>query len=295
MTDTEESPLTYRALDMLTGECVPKIKGHEPFWRPRRAPVSDLVRLPVWDWWNPMCPADADTLTMDVNAAYLAAASSVPFPHGPLEQRGETSGRAPGLYLTDAHPWTVPDLPTPLGEQPFTSDRVWVAAPTLRLLQELAWSEEAPWPEVVVYDSWTAKTSCRLRKWTEAVRNDRRQALDDLEAGVPGAAERYQDIKDGYSAAVQMMPGPAKDAKTKSKVSRPDWYQTIHAQHAASTWRKGWNAWLTGHGPVGLTATDEMTWHRHDLLALMAMPVPVIRFDLTGRQIGAMDLKRGEL
>lgn len=296
MTDTDETAQVYKALHMLTDMFPPTVKGRPPYWRPKAAPISDDVRLPVWSWERPLiggtCATDPnDTVNLDVNGAYLAACSSAPFAHSALTNDFPRDLSAPGLYLVDVHPWQEGEIVSPLGEQPFTDDRTWVAQPTVKLLDQL--SVDGYWPKVVVHDGWTA-SSCRLRRWTDAVQEDRTAALRERAAGVEGAAEKYEAIKDGYSIAVQLMRGPAEGAKTKSSVRRPDWYQTVHAQHAASTWRKAWNAVLTGHGPVAMGSVDEITFTVEDLDLLMALGKPPFRLDATGEQIGALKIKRDE-
>lgn len=292
MSDTTTAPERdwYRALDMLTGPCAPKVKGRVPFWRPVTPKAIAEVRLPQWSWEVPQTlrPWDpADTITLDVNAAYLAACSSAVFAHGQLVHDGPADLSAPGAYLIDAHHWNEPGIVSPLGTRPLRSDRVWVMQPTAKLLAGIP----DYWPGVTVYDAWTCPVSCRLRKWTEAVQADRIPARRATVAGVPGAAAEYKRIKDGYSAAVEMMAGPAADAKAKAEIRRPDWYATVHAQHAASTWRKAFTAWLTGHGPVRMGAVDELEFLTSDIEAIMQLPRPPFRFDPTGESLGALGVK----
>lgn len=291
---TTEKPMIYRAMAMLTEKYPPKVKGREPFWRPKAAPVSDAVRLPSWSWDRSELPdavRPGETVTMDVNGAFLAACSSAPFAHGQLGNEWQRDLSMPGLYLIDAHPWTNHEIVSPLGQQPFEDDRVWVAQPTVKLLDQL--SREGYWPAVEVYDAWTS-TSCRMRRWTDAVQIDRASALKSRAAGDAYGAELYEAIKDGYSIAVQLMKGPAEGAPVKSSVRRPDWYQTVHAQHAASTWRKAWRSVLAGHGPVSMGTVDEVTWTVEDLAALQLRSEPVFRVDDTGLTIGAFKVKPEE-
>lgn len=297
---TQTAP-AYKAMAMLTTTHPPKVKGREPYWRPKAAPISDAVRLPVWSWDRSELPGavhPTDIITMDVNAAFLAACSSAPFAHGQLENTWPRDLSAPGLYLIDAHPWTNFEIVSPLGQQPLEDDRVWVAQPTVKLLDQL--SRDGWWPAVEVHDGWTS-TSCRLRRWTDAVQADRaaaitaRAAVDPRDAEAYAAAQAHYDaIKDGYSIAVQLMRGPAEGAAVKSSVRRPDWYQTVHAQHAASTWRKAWGSVLAGHGPVSMGTVDEVTWTVEDLAELQMRAKPVFRVDDTGLTIGAFKVKPKE-
>jgi hypothetical protein len=296
---TPARPL-YRALDMLTNDYAPTIKGREPFWRPRAAPVTDQVRVPAWDWTNPALDPDADLVTLDVNAAYLAALSSATFAHGALIHDDTPHGQAPGFYLVDVHAWQDHRMPSPLGLQPVDAERVWIAHPTLDVLQALSESEYGYWPDVRIYDAWTSPTSCRLRKWTSEVRDDRREAVrarnaaklaDDHDAYAEADAD-YEAIKLGYSQAVQLMRGPQEGEKTKSSVHRPDWYATIHAQHAANMWRRAWNCVQVGHGPAWMGATDAIRWTADDLRAIHVRCAPMLKMDQTGESIGTLKIRR---
>lgn len=305
MTD-QTVPEPYRAMHMLTEMYPPKVKGRLPYWRPKAPAVLRDLHVPVFNWERQGCDCDDDdTVTMDLNGAYLAAASSATFAHGALDVEGPVPIKAPGVYLITAHGWPNGELPSPLGTQPQGAARVWVAHPTAILLDEL--SREGYWPEVEVHDAYTAATSCRLRPWTTAVTADRDNALKrralvaaDVVAGladhqdVEAAELDYQAIKDGYSIAVQLMRGPAEGAKTKSKVYRPDWYATIHAQHAASMWRKAWRTVLAGWGPVAMGGVDTVTWRTQDLAEIQMRPVPLLRVDPTGHQLGAFKIRPGE-
>lgn len=295
---TTPRPL-YRALDMLTDTYAPKVKGRPPFWRPRAAPCADQVRVPAWSWTRPDLDPEAELVTLDVNAAYLAALSSATFAHGALVQDRAPDGRAPGYYLVDVHPWQDPRMPSPLGLQPADGTRVWIAHPTLEVLQALTESEEGYWPEVRIHDAWTSPTSCRLRNWTTVIRNDRAAAVRARtaaagrgdEAAYADADADYEAIKLGYSQAVQLMRGPQEGEKTKSSVHRPDWYATVHAQHAANMWRRAWNTVHIGHGPAWMGATDSIQWTADDLHAIRVRCAPMLKIDLTRESIGTLKIR----
>lgn len=299
---TTPRPL-YRALSMLTDHYHPTVKGRAPYWRPKAAPCAGDVRLPAWNWTRDDVDPDAELITLDINAAYLAACSSATFAHGALTKtEGYTSDFSdPGYYLVDVHPWQLADqMPSPLGDQPYDDDRVWVAQPTADLLYRL--SEAGYWPELRAHEAWTAQTSCRLRKWTDPIRNDRTAALRARAAArLAGDADAYADadadyqaIKLGYSTAVQMMKGPAEGAKTKSPVYRPDWYATVHAQHAASLWRKAWITVPTGHGPAGIGGVDTITWTDYDLRELQMRSAPLVKIDPTGESLGTLKIREDD-
>lgn len=305
--DQEQQPThTYRAAQMLTEQWPPKLRGRAPFWRPKAPAEIKGAHVPVFNWMAPDADPGAPTATLDINGAFLAAAASAVFAHGAVEYRGRQPIKAPGLYQITAHGWTESGMPSPLGTQPREDGRIWVAHPTAILLEEL--SEDGWWPEVEVHDAVTADTSCRLRSWTTAVKADRTSALhrrellrQDVQRGVldPDATDLadaeadYQAIKDGYAIAVQLMRGPGEGGKVKSKMYRPDWYATIHAQHAASMWRKAWRTYLAGCGPVAMRDVDTVTWRSDHLAALLEEPRR-IPYDPSGVSLGAFKIKSEE-
>lgn len=289
--------ITYRALAMLEGPCAPKVARREPFWRPRAPKCTTIVHTPSWNWSSISKTAPpVQLIDLDVSGAFLAAASSATFAHGQLQPTGEDPREgAPGYYLIDAHPWAGGGIPNPLGTwQRDMPERLWVAHPTVALLRQL--EAEGYWPEVVIHDSYTATVPCRLRKWAEQVRDDRAHALARRAAADHGtlnwdrAQETYQAIKDGYAVAVQMMLGTTADGQpAKARIKRPDWYHTIHAQHAANHWRKAWRCVLAGHHPAAMGAVDEITFTAADLDALCK--ADVLPLDETGVKLGSVKTK----
>ncbi|TDC20611.1 hypothetical protein E1265_21310 [Streptomyces sp. 8K308] len=299
--------MTYKASDLLEKVHVPLLRKRPPYWQPKSPRVATQVITPGWNWRTPNADKTApgrEWVALDVNAAYLAAASSVNFAHGALER--ETGGgdfvndyhKAPGYYLVDAHPWAARFMPSPLGMADLDG-RVWLAHPTVEVLHQL--SEAGYWPQVTIWDAYICRTWVRFRKWTQAIRDDRAAIIqriienpaDDL------ARARYESIKTGYSIAIQMMVvppdpkgTPAEDRKKKNHAYRPDWYHTIRTQSRANFWRVGWKAHLAGCAPVSMSNTDEMTFTREDLDELQpgAAGSP-IRFDRTGIQIGSFKVK----
>lgn len=289
---TEE--LTYRALDMLEGHYAPKAgRGRDrrgPYWRPRPAPISS-VHTPAWDWESVSRTDGARGLvTLDVNAAFLAAASSVKVAHGQLEHTGPGMGQLlPGYYKIRAHSWPPGSIVSPLGSAP-TKPEIWVAHPTLKLLQDR--EEEGCWPETMVLDSWTCPVGVGLQSWTTEVRDDRARALDTMTLTDPQSADyeqakiKYEAIKLGYSQAIQLML-----KGEKCRAHRPDWVHAIWAQHAANTWRKAWNCEQAGCGPARMANVDELTFDYDDYMAIMAYEKPPIRVDQTGVTLGSLKIK----
>ena len=285
----------YRALSLLEGSYAPTVSRREPYWRPPVPKCTKIVHTPVWNWQSvTKTTPPVQLIDLDVSGAFLAAASSALFAHGPLRPTGATPVTgATGYYLIDAHPWAGGGIPNPLGTADL-KERVWVAHPTLLLLRQL--EDEGYWPAITIHDSYTAVASCRLRRWAERVRDDRAAMLAARNVApqdtpeYDAADDAYQAVKDGYAIAVQMMLGTTADGQpSKARIKRPDWYHTIHAQHAANHWRKAWKAVLAGHHPAAMGAVDELTFTADDLDALLR--ADVLPMDETGLKLGSLKTK----
>lgn len=301
--------MAYRALDRLLDTTPPLLKGRRPFWRPNPAPVTKDVREPMWNWslplvetepviapdgtkvqcWSPAPPGNAalfstDTvMTLDCNAAFLAAASTVEVAHGKLDRTKSIAfdPKRPGYWDIEIFPWQVPSIWSPLGTAQ-APKRAWLTTPTVALLAQLV--EAGYWPEIHVYDSWTASTKCRLRAWTDLISGHRREALID------GDTERYEEIKLGYSQAVTTM-----GLDKKSLCYRPDWSQHIRAQHAANMWRKAWKAASYGCPVLASGTVDEVAVTLQGLQImeeerLKGHRTP-IRLDQSGHSLGSFKVK----
>lgn len=283
--------MRYKALDMLTDHYAPQNGRRDPFWRPAMPAIYKTVHVPAFAWVSMEEIAPTVRLVdLDVNAAYLSAAAGVSLAHGKLERHGHKGG-APGYYLIDSHHWVDERIVSPLGSARL-DDRMWVTEPTITHLQEM--ETAGYWPEITVHDSYTCGEQMRLRKWTDAIKEDRRKALQSLALNSDDAAagELYELIKLGYSQAIQTMYGPADGEEAKSKIRRPDWAQSIRAAHAANTWRKMWRATLAGHGPISMDAVDRIGFTVAGLNELMDRSHKPFRLDQTGITLGSF--KAGE-
>lgn len=302
--------MAYRALDRLIDTTPPLLKGRNPFWRPNPPSMYKDVHEPMWNWsmplvqtvplagnggltvpcWTPAPPGNgilfgSDTvLTLDCNAAYLAAASTVEVAHGKLEHTGRISfdPKRPGYWLIGLHPWPLTTIWSPLGTAQL-AQRAWLTTPTVTVLAQLV--ESGYWPDVHVYDSHTSTTRCRLRGWTEHIATDRREAL------ATGDVERYEEIKLGYSQAVTTM-----GLDKKSLCFRPDWSHHVRAQHAANMWRKASKAWTEYGCPVLASGTvDELSVPLRSMETmegerLTGRRTP-IRLDQSGKSLGSFKVK----
>lgn len=306
----DDTPV-YRALSMLENEYVPVRSRREPYWRPRPASCFRDVYTPDWNWTHPVYTPDMpmDLSFLDRNGAFLSAASSALFAHGALDHTGTVlagtpaaRGKIPGYFRIDWHEWPDSRVVSPLGSAEL-SGKVWIAHPTLELLAQL--EEKGEWPEIRVHDSWTCDRTVRFREWATAVNNDRAAALRDVRADedhdpalMPGDTDCdcascpwYKAVKDGYSMAVQLMRGPAegRESEVKSAVKRPDWYHTIHAQHAATTWRYVHTALRAGYEPVMMGSTDEVAYPTLALPELQDKGL--IKIDESGIALGTFKTK----
>lgn len=293
---------TFKALSLLENEHAPMLKRRSPYWRPRPSPASRECHLPAWSWTHPDYSDDLalDLTILDAVGAFVSAASSANFAHGALEHTGAlptppSAKILPGYYRIDAHMWSYPHIVSPLGAAD-VEGKIWIAHPTMELLCQLA--DLGKWPALTIHDSWTCSSSVRLREWATAVNLARADALRALaHAEAHGTAEEIEaaddwyenGVKGGYAMAVQMMRGPAEDGPVKSAVKRPDWYDTIHAQHAASTWRKIWRVMDAGYIPVMMGAVDEVVYLTQDFENIVADNL--IKLDPTRVQLGAFRVK----
>lgn len=277
----------YRALDLLYRTHGPRRQGRLPYWRPVPPPVVlGEVHEPRWSWRMSECPLGAgEVLTvLDQTAAYLAAIASVEVPHGPLTHQPRVRWRRPGsvgFWLIDWHDWHDPRLMSPLGSAR-RGGMVWVASPTLDLLDQL--STDGVWPEVRVHDAWLSDAPVRLRAWSRTICRDREAAID------AGDGELVAAIKLGYSQAVTVM-----QTRDAAHIYRPDWSVLIRAQFAASAWRRAWRAVLGGYRIVGASHVDELVMPRDDARTLYRRrgetPAPPIVLDLSGRTVGTYKVK----
>lgn len=296
-----ERTLAYRALSMLEKDrdCIPYRYKREPMWRPRPPKITDQVYTPTWGWEHPRKAHWTDrTVTLDVNAAYLSAASSAKFAHGPLER--DTSGqwkKLPGFYLVDQHPWPEDSgICSPLGTADLGDGPVWVAAPTLELLFQVA--EAGYWPGIEIHDAYTAP-AVRFRSWAQKIGKDRAAVINRIIANPADdkAREMYETMKRSYSQAVQMWlippSGNAEGKAKKNRAYRPDWALTVWAQHAASTWRRAYIAWRVGITPIAMGNTDEITYDADDFHDLLhTVMVPPFKIDQSGRNFGTVKVKK---
>lgn len=273
----------YRALDMLIKQHAPEVKGRKPYLRPPVPKVYREVWVPAWNWHLPIPDGVERLAVLDVNAAYLAAASSVEVAHGQLTHTAARvfDRRSPGYWLIRPPAWNDSRLMHPLGTRKLPG-LLWVTTPTITLLADL---EHEGFLELgSIIDSYTSEERCRLRAWTDHVKADRAEAID------AGNTDRLAEIKQGYSSAVTILGNEVGCA-----AFRPDWSQHIRAQHAATMWRRAWAIVRTGTPVYGAGTVDELvidhTTARQFWAARDHRPAPPIRIDQTGITLGTVKVK----
>jgi hypothetical protein len=234
---------------------------HAPYWRPEMPGMLQAAHIVKgWAWERPY---DGPVTVLDKSGAWVAAASSVEVAHGKLEHTGalEFEGH-PGYYEITVYPWTEQGMPHPLGT-PHASAKwqaggtVWVPAPTVALLRDLA--AAGRWPDVAVTDSYTSP-GVRVNAWTKHVNALRAYAIETYGRD----SEQYGAVKDGYGQAMSLMIGHPKDDgigwEWKCGAQRPDWTHAFRAQGAAMIWRRADQCRQVAPelGPVALRNVDEL-------------------------------------
>lgn len=289
----------YPALRVMERQTPPLKYGRPPYWRAPITPPSADVYVPVWNWTSPQDFPEGESVTvLDVNAAYLSAMGSTHIAHshlthtGPLAYLPAPRDVAPGYYRITVPHWAFSGtIVHPLGDSARieTEPDLWVAAPTLTLLLELSEVGHIGWFEIL--DAWTADVVTEFRAWSERLRSIRTECMDRIDMAQTDThrlqeVARYDAFKQGYSAALSMML-----TGEKCLTRRPDWTHTIHAAHAANTWRKAWR-YSFRHPLIAMGATDEIAVLSKDLGDAIGRPKPPFRYDATGRQPGALKPKK---
>lgn len=297
MTSKARSIPMFPALSLLEKQLPPLRYSRQPLWRLPAEQQCDSVYIPAWNWTTPHdYPEDVLVRTLDTNGAYLAAAGSATIAHSHLKRTGPIAHLEPGEVMPGYYRIRVPHwsfsgtIVSPLGNSARVSseEQLWVPAPTLILLLEL--DRDGYLGGITITDSLTAQLSTTFRTWVKRLQEIRSTLLDDLATAANDedharAGERYDAFKEGYSAALAMIL-----TGTRCATKRPDWTHTVHAQHAASQWRKAWRYSLNS-AVIAMGDTDELTILESDFLAAVAAPKPPFRYDSSGRTLGAFKTK----
>lgn len=259
--------LVHRAIpDVMALLDVSRASGRYDFTM--HPPLPDLLRKKsahgadaIWEarpkWAvapEALSAGEYEVTALDMNAAYLSAFKAH-LPIGALEHHlGPDEGgsahdtRRSGVHLITPPVWRHPDLPNPLGarEEP---GRLWVAEPTLRLLQSLAGPKHTLCEAPLIHESWTSGSSeGLLEKLRTALTQARVSALESGDV----VTEEY--VKAMYSKFVSTMG----ESSYNRELNRPDWMHIIRAQAFANLWRKALKARQAGLHVIRALGTDEL-------------------------------------
>jgi hypothetical protein len=243
---------------------------------------------------------------IDKNGAWIGSIGSTPVAHGLLEQTGPWDGGGtppPGYYKVTVYDWRETGMPSPLGNARPGTD-IWVAAPVMGLLAELA--AAGRWPDGTASDAWTGKP-VRLDQWGRLIRETRRYGL---QAHGPGSAA-YQAAKDAVSKSISMMNGqrdPQSAAPRRiwplCRTWRIDWRHHIITASAVANWRTLDRCRLLAAGdpalsPVGIRAKDEIMLPAAAVDLVTGTPwrpggIPPVKLDPSGVALGTFKVKGTE-
>ncbi|MGH3378824.1 MAG: hypothetical protein ACRDP6_29260 [Actinoallomurus sp.] len=252
-------------------------RPHNPYWRPAQPGIVETAHVVKgWAWSRPY---SGPVHVLDKSGAWVAAGSSVLVAHGQLENTGElddATGLA-GYCQVTVYPWTETDMPHPFGTPHESADwqpggTVWVPAPTVALLRELADADR--WPDATVLDSYTAP-GVRINEWTKFVNELRAYAITKY-----GRGDEYDAVKTAYGQAMSLMIGRPKEDGVGWEwgcgVHRPDWTHAIRAQASAMLWRRADQCRQVAPelGPVALRNVDELVIPADALDIVTTTPPP---------------------
>lgn len=300
--EATDAATTFPALGLMERACPPLRFGRPPTWQLPALPI-DSPLIPSWDWYavRDFYPG-TEVVTLTANGGLLAAIGHVTVGHSQLNRVGRMEyppaprDVAPGYYRITIPHWAFGGtIVSPLGDSARlqTDEQVWIAAPTLTLLLELA--EDGCLGRFTITDSWTAPVQISFRTWYERLRAQHTQLLDQIEAqhpdGIPAASvhcaclpcTRLHAFDHGITTALA-----AVAAGTKSGTHRPDWADAVYATHAAAMWRRAWRYTGTNRHLVALPHIDEVQIIAADLDPAMDHVSPPFLYDESARHIGSL-------
>jgi hypothetical protein len=256
-----------------------------PYFKPPMPPVVQEAR-PVAGWSFDRAYG-GPVVTLDRNASYPAAMSSVNVAHGELSHNGDMTGESPGFYLVPVYKWTETAMPSPLTGKP--GEKAWIPHPLMDLLREL--ESQGRWPDSTPEESWTGDPA-RLDSWAHFIAEIRRYALENYGPG----SDQYAAVKSAYGQARALMLGSWQQAEHgpllvkqwKCKTHRPDWAAAIEAQSAVTVWRdadKINRAVRAESQIVAIRSIDAMVIPE-SAMAITQGDSPIIRIDQSGMGYG---------
>lgn len=212
-----------------------------------RLAASDVVDVAVaaggpsemQHWSRPAGPAEVESKwvhAFDVNAMFLAAASSLALPVGPAEyfERPAADRRRVGWWR-------------------LAGDETWITTPTLELISQRAGAEGVG---VDVEEAWIWGESHRwLEPWYRAIRH----ARGSLEPGRPAA----KALKEVYTHGVSHLGSMARAAGERDALYQPYWSHAVRAEANARLARKLHRV-RANHGAIPLALDVDCTWWAAD-------------------------------
>lgn len=213
------------------------VKGRQPLrkWLDSSAPAVREDAWPGGGLWECGRQDYTATVTVDRNAQYLAGVNGCYLPLDAPEHTGpaDWDPRRAGLWRIRCPASPEPRLPHPCGSRAEPGTPVWVAHPTMALLEQLGVQAE-------ILDSWTAdrgRSRRAMDPWYEALRDARAQLLD---AGDEDSRALLAAVKDTYSRGISHL-----DRAPERRWYRPDWRAILYASARTSMWRAVWVAGIT--------------------------------------------------
>jgi hypothetical protein len=275
---------------------------HGPYlspWRNGEMPwqIDDAVYPRGFNWKRDY---SGETVTLDRNGDYVAAAATVNVAHGKLIHRegpcdlSDAKSR-PGYYLAHIYSWQESGMPSPCGIIEPGQD-AWIPAPLAALLADLA--AEGRWPDSGAADSLTGDPA-RLADWAHFVNELRRFTLETYGRH----SIEYNAVKAGFGIARMIMRGTAevngampRRVWKNTACRRADWAQHIETQASCTIWRKAdaLRKLDSDYAPVSLRNTDELSIPAGVLTELTGGENPALRLDSLGTILGTWKIKRAE-
>lgn len=228
--------------------------GLTVFKKPPTPPVLQTGADEVWEarpnWPGPGNPRPVPdgAVTLDVNAAYLAA-FKCHLPVGELRHvaDGTRYPKTAGIHLITPPDWPHTDLPSPLSDREMLG-QVWITTATLRTLDRCA-IKLGLCALPTIHEQWIAPSS-------EGLLEPMRVILDHVRLR---AKERDDDLT---SWLVQQMYGrfvsTCGNSRKNHHIRRPDWEHNLRAQAYTNLWWRAHKAWAAGLTITRVGGTDEL-------------------------------------
>lgn len=213
------------------------VKGRQPLrkWLDASAPNVREDAWPGAGHWDCGRPGYTVGVTIDRNAQYLAGVNGTYLPLDAPENTGAIpwDRTRTGLWKIICPDNPEPRLPHPCGSRSDPGRPMWVAHPTMGLLDQLG-------AEPRILDSWTSdrgRSRRAMDPWYETLRDARAELLG---ASDPDSIALLTAIKDTYSRGISHL-----DRAPERRWYRHDWRAILYSSARGSMWRPLWIAGKT--------------------------------------------------